>query len=402
VKQVAHYPVEFLESLIATHKKMSNAYGVVTLKEYFKVMDVVFSPSFNLAADLRKRLAALYPNIRELAYGDTPSHNLRTFFPTYLNRLNSTTNKAIKNELLECLSECLVVDPQSYSVWCNLYTSHFTASGLLLEHINYSWDKLSVKLNKKLLRETVRSFIVTNEELEGQGKGNKEGLALCAVACKEVETRMTQSSFPWGLLIFFLVTLVTSIVLYDVMTSASWRVSRTMRFLEHYKLLPLLEQAWGRCGTTVDMAVGWVRVNCPAYYSYVRDTVGPVLVMCWGNLQEFVIQAEVATRPHRELVKDKAWDAYVWVYELSPDTWVRLEEGVWLVVQVLTDYSLWLWKNSLLLAADVQHWLHQHVFTGSLSKESLQLALEAVLSKVQIYVASFWSWCDTNILSQFK
>ena len=43
---------------------MSNAYGIVTLKEYFKVMDVVFSPSFNLASDLRKRLAAMYPNIR--------------------------------------------------------------------------------------------------------------------------------------------------------------------------------------------------------------------------------------------------------------------------------------------------------------------------------------------------
>ncbi|XP_035825960.1 transmembrane protein 214-B [Aplysia californica] len=402
VRQVAHYPVEFLEQLIGTHKKVSNAYGIVTLREYFQVMDVVFSPAFNLSNDLRKRLVALYPNIRELAYGDTPSHNLRTFFPSYLARLNTATNQAVKNELLMCLVKCLTTDQQSYSVWCQLYTKHLTASGLLLEYINNNWSKLSSQFDKKLLRETVRSFSVTNEEMETQGCGSRDGLSLCQAATKELVVKMTRTSFPWGLLVFFLVSVVASIVVYDIMSSPNLRSSRTMRFLEHYGVLALAEQAWGRIHTFITLAINWLKVNCPVYYAYLCETVGPFLALCWVTVKDFVVEAELASRPHRAWAGQKAWDFYLWVYALSPETWVWCEEMLWLSWEVLKDYSFWIWKHSLHMAADAHHWLTEHVFTGALSKESVQAALMWSLSEAQSYMSTLWAWCDKNVLYVVK
>jgi len=362
------------------------------------VVDVVFSPGFNLSGDLRKRLVALYPNIRELAYGDSPSHNLRTFFPTYLSRLNSATNQSIKNELLSCLVECLVVDQQSFSVWCTLYTKNMQASGLLLEHISGNWSKLAPKINKKLMRETVRSFCVTNEEMEG--RGSNLGFTLCQAATKELEAKMAGSSFPWGLLLFSLVSLVSAIVVYDIMSSPSLRKSRTMRFLEHYGVLTVLEQAWGRVHTFLGLAANWVQVNCPVYYTYLCDTVGPALLATWANLKMLIIQAEASSRPHRAWAVEKAGDAYLWVYNLSPDTWVWAREMAWLSCEVLRDYTLWIWKHSLHLAKDTHHYVTENLLTGSLSTCCIKASLSSAWNNTQTALVHVWDWCDHNILSQ--
>ncbi|GFO07294.1 transmembrane protein 214 [Plakobranchus ocellatus] len=190
----------------------------------------------------------------ELAFGNNPSHSLRLFFSSYLARYNVNANQGIKNELLSCMVKCLTTDKQSFSVWCQLYTKHLVASGYLLEHICNEWSELAPLFDKKLLHETLRSFSVTNEEMETQS--NRDGLAHCQAATKDLVGRLTRASFPWGLLIFLLVSVVASIVVYDVLSSPNWRMSRTMSFLEHYGIFALLEQAWGRIHTFLTLAAG--------------------------------------------------------------------------------------------------------------------------------------------------
>jgi hypothetical protein len=46
------------------HKNTSVAYGEVGLKEYFHVLDTIFSPTYSLQNDLRKRLQDVYPEIK--------------------------------------------------------------------------------------------------------------------------------------------------------------------------------------------------------------------------------------------------------------------------------------------------------------------------------------------------
>ncbi|KAK3783194.1 hypothetical protein RRG08_046987 [Elysia crispata] len=372
VRQVAHYPVECLEQLVRTHKNVTAADGVVTLREYFQVLDVVFSPSFNLSNDLRKRLTDLYPRIKELAYGDNPSQTLRTFFASYLARYNVNANPGIKNELLTCLVKCLTTDKQSFSVWCQLYTKHLVASGYLLEHICNEWNELAPSFNKKLLHETLRSFSVTNEEMETQGRTNREGLAHCQAATKDLVGRLTRASFPWGLLIFLLVSVVASIVMYDILSSPNLRKSKSMSFLEHYGILALLEQAWGRISTFLHLAASWIRSNYPVYFAYICDTVGPFLALVWTSLKNFVVISEEVTRPHRAWMIEKIIGCYHWVYELSPETWMWCHDAAILAWEATLDYSLWFWKYVMHLALEAEHWLSEHVLTGSMSTDSLK------------------------------
>ena len=46
------------------HKQSQAAYGEVGLREYFHLLDTIFSPTFNLQGDLRKRLQAVYPEVK--------------------------------------------------------------------------------------------------------------------------------------------------------------------------------------------------------------------------------------------------------------------------------------------------------------------------------------------------
>lgn len=398
VRQVAHYPVEYLEQLVRSHKKSTSSDGVVTLREYFQVLDIVFCPGFNLSNDLRKRLNDLYPCLKEFAYGHNPSQTLRTFFASYLARYSVNANPAIKKELLTCLVKCLTTDKQSFSVWCQLYTKHLVASGCLLEHICNEWSDLASLFDKKLLHETLRSFSVTNEEMETQGRGHREGLAHCQAATKDLVGRLTRASFPWGLLIFFLISVVASIVMYDILSSPNLRKSKSMSFLEHYGILALLEQAWGRMSTFLALSTSWLRTNCPLYFAYVRDIVGPFLVLVWTSLKDFVVTSEEVTRPHRAWMLEKAVGCYHWVYDLSPETWVWCHDTAILAWEATLDSSLWLWKHVVHLAMKAEHWLTEHVLTGTMSSDSLKATAEWTVRQVQNYTSQAWA----NIVTMVK
>ncbi|BFY99416.1 hypothetical protein BsWGS_02457 [Bradybaena similaris] len=402
VRQVAHYPVEYLEQLLSCHKDVDGAYGVITLREYFQVLDVVFSPSFNLSGDLRKRLTLLYPRIKELAYGNSPAQNLRTFFPSYLARINASSNQAVKNEVLECLVKCLTVDKQSFSVWFQLYVKHLAASGALLEHINHEWPKLASKFDKKLLQETLRSFSVTNDELETQERGNRDGLALCQAATKELTTKLTRGSFPWGHLLFVLVFVLASVVVYDITLSANLRSSRAVRFLEHYGILAFLEQVWKYVFTFLTVVSEWLKAKFPVYSAYIRENVGPFLTLVWENIRDFLVVAEQTTRPHRAWLVEKAVDLYQWTYELSPETWAWCYDNLVWIRQVVQAYTLWVWKHSVHLTLSALQWLKVNISDGSLSVESLQGTFIWILSQVQAYWQSVSTWCSTTISATFK
>lgn len=46
------------------HKYTQEAYKEMGMRDYFHVLDTVFSPNVAIPTDLRKRLQAVYPDIR--------------------------------------------------------------------------------------------------------------------------------------------------------------------------------------------------------------------------------------------------------------------------------------------------------------------------------------------------
>ncbi|KAK7485334.1 hypothetical protein BaRGS_00023433 [Batillaria attramentaria] len=312
IRSVAAYPVEYLENLFKWHKDAREAYGEVSLREYFYVLDSVFSPTFNLPSDLRKRLQEVYPKIKEIAYGASPATNLRNFFASYLRRAEPNSSLAMKQEVLLCLVLCLVTDKHCWSTWCQMYTKHLVQSGVLLQHFLDSWEVLG-KSDRHMLRQTLRSFAVTNDELSAHGRTTQEGFDICNVTTKELLNKMSESRFPWGMVVFFFVSVFAAIVAYDVISSPSVRASRTVRFMEDYGLLGVMEQAWRRIMTFVYLATGWMKENFPRYYAWVQDTVGPFVKQMWRTLVDTAMFLVDAARPHYRWAVEKTHQALLWV-----------------------------------------------------------------------------------------
>ncbi|PVD22762.1 hypothetical protein C0Q70_16018 [Pomacea canaliculata] len=293
IRSVAAYPVEYIENLFQWHKYTQEAYKEMGMRDYFHVLDTVFSPNVAIPTDLRKRLQAVYPDIRTIAYGANPSSNLHNFFASYLRRAEPSAPLIMKQEVLSCLMQCLVKDKQSRSTWCQMYTKHLRQSGVLLQHLLENWDHLSTA-NRQMLREMLRSFSVTNEELASQGRTSQEGFELCNVATQELLQKANQSRFLWGFLIFFSLSVLVAVVVYDVLTSPNIRASRTVKFVEDYGLLNAIEQAWNRITVFGNVVIGWPYTLLVAYVQMVQ-TEFPLLLPPRSGDTGAMGQAGVAT-----------------------------------------------------------------------------------------------------------
>ncbi|GFO07297.1 hypothetical protein PoB_003380200 [Plakobranchus ocellatus] len=142
----------------------------------------------------------------------------------------------------------------------------------------------------------------------------------------------------------------------------------------------------------------WLKTNCPVYFASVRDTVGPLLIVVWTSLKDFVMASEQVTRPHRAWMVEKALGCYHWLYELSPETWAWCHDTTLLAWEATLHYSLVLWKHCVQLAADGQLWLTDHVFTEAMSTDSLKATAQWTVNQLKNYTTLAWS----SILTMVK
>nr|XP_054508970.1 transmembrane protein 214 isoform X3 [Agelaius phoeniceus] len=222
IKSLSPYAVSYLDRLLMMHPNLTKGFGMIGPKDFFPLLDFAFMPNNSLSPSLQEQLRRLYPRLKVLALGARPEAALHTYFPSFLSRATPACPPAMKEELLTSLSQCLSLDPLSFSVWRQLYTKHLAQSSLLLNHLLQSWESSSKKVQQSL-QETVRSFKVTNEELAARGAGGDAAVAACDTACKELLCKMRGRGFPWSRLLLVLLLLAAGFLLHDVHTHGSFQ-----------------------------------------------------------------------------------------------------------------------------------------------------------------------------------
>ncbi|NXO96976.1 TM214 protein, partial [Certhia brachydactyla] len=183
IKSLSPYAVSYLDRLLMMHPNLTKGFGMIGPKDFFPLLDFAFMPNNSLSPSLQEQLRRLYPRLKVLAFGARPEAALHTYFPSFLSRATPACPPTMKKELLTSMSQCLSLDPLSFSVWRQLYTKHLAQSSLLLNYLLESWESSSKKVGQSL-QETVRSFKVTNEELAARGAGGDQDVAACDTACK--------------------------------------------------------------------------------------------------------------------------------------------------------------------------------------------------------------------------
>ncbi|POI19743.1 hypothetical protein CIB84_016512, partial [Bambusicola thoracicus] len=355
---------------------------------------------------LQEQLRRLYPRLKVLALGARPETTLHTYFPSFLSRATPSCPPAMRKEvrrgaggslripwavrrqqvwfslqLLTSMSQCLSVDPLSFSVWRQLYTKHLSQSSLLLNHLLESWDSGSRKV-RQALQETVRSFKVTNEELVAKGPGSQQDVAACDAACKLLLQKLKGRGFPWSRLLLVLLVFAAGFLIHDIRMHGSLQASASAHALRSSGILPAWQHAWHKAAhfslegyryTCAPVALPsvparparpqpafpcrWLERTLPACCSHAAALLQPTLQPLWAEA------AELAVHISKQCSTYLSWagEHLPWLLEWFRS---RLPDAVLHVAECMRELLLFLLRSCLLpllehVAAALQRaWKH--------------------------------------------
>jgi len=391
-RALSSYGVSYLDQLFSIHSNQKTANGVIGFKNFFPILDHVYSQQSAVSAQLQKKLLNLYPRIKTISFGPQPTTNLRNFFPSFLARLTPHCPNNLKQEVLVSLVKCLAEDRQCWSVWRQMYDKHLYQSSVLLAHLVACWPRLQRRLDQGALRDTVGAFSVTNEQLAAAGSTAYDGYHAANHACQQLLEKMTHR-FPWRTLLTVICALLAVALTADVLTSKNgFSGSRSMRLLHDSGLCCAMNQAIKRAKQYTTLTVRWLSDNLPVYWARLAAFLAPYLALCWEKLQALSAWLLLVTEPQRRYVQRKVPELLDYAQQKWPliqSTLVHYADAAWLLIvhyftiatDIITHYSL-----------VTSNWLLENVFTGALAPENLQKTLSAGLLAVNGYVSSAATW----------
>ncbi|RWS11991.1 transmembrane protein 214-like protein [Dinothrombium tinctorium] len=282
MKAYSKYAIETLERFLSEHRKKNSEENALGIREFFSILDFAFTDN-GLPPNLQKRFQTLYPQLKQLAFGENPSQNMKNFFPSFLLRLNPQISNNLKTEILQNLEYCLAQDIHCFSVWRQLYTKHLPQSSLLLAYLLENLNNLSPRFPRKLLKDTLLTFKITNEETVVSNK-HEPGLNECRKPCEELLTKMSSRSFPWKKILSLLLVFALGLVAYDCHLHGSFEKSITGKYLKDSGVEASVQKSWSRA--RVYLVKGWeyLRKNVPIYYELLKRNCSPYVEYCYEQL----------------------------------------------------------------------------------------------------------------------
>ncbi|NWW46426.1 T214B protein, partial [Pedionomus torquatus] len=385
IKALSPYAVSYLDRLLMMHPNLTKGFGMIGPKDFFPLLDFAFMPNNSLTPSLQEQLRRLYPRLKVLAFGARPETALHTYFPSFLSRAAPACPPTMKKELLTSMSQCLSLDPLSFSVWRQLYTKHLAQSSLLLNHLLESWESSSKKVRQSL-QETVRSFKVTNEELASRGPNSHQDVAACDAACKELLHKMKGRGFPWSRLLLILLVFAAGFLLHDVRTHGSFQASSSARLLRSSGILPASQAAWQKVSHCCLQGYRWLERTLPSFGSQALAFLQPQLELLWA------MSSEVALALAQQCSSLLSW-ASSNLPGLAEWLQTRLPEWLLHVAECLRELLLFLLRSCLLplleraaaaMERGWQHWVDS--CSGEVSWDCLRDRLTSFTYSSWIYL----------------
>ncbi|KAL2308108.1 hypothetical protein Nmel_001107 [Mimus melanotis] len=391
IKSLSPYAVSYLDRLLMMHPNLTKGFGMIGPKDFFPLLDFAFMPNNSLSASLQEQLRRLYPRLKVLAFGARPEAVLHTYFPSFLSRATPACPPAMKKELLTSMSQCLSLDPLSFSVWRQLYTKHLAQSSLLLNHLLESWESSSKKVHQSL-QETVRSFKVTNEELAARGTGGDQDVAACDTACKELLHKMKGRGFPWSRLLLVLLVLAAGFFLHDVQTHGSFQASSSARLLRSSGVLPASQLAWQKVSLGCLEGYRWLEHSLAHHGSVAVAMLGPQLELLWKTSGEMA----------RDL-SQQCYSLFSWLHGNLPwlSDWLqnRLPEALLHFAECVRELLLFLVRSCLLPLLQGLAAVLQRGWQSCLDSCNGDVTWECVRDHLMSFTYSSWIYLQNATLA---
>ncbi|NWV62358.1 TM214 protein, partial [Malurus elegans] len=391
IKSLSPYAVSYLDRLLMMHPNLTKGFGMIGPKDFFPLLDFAFMPNNSLSPSLQEQLQRLYPRLKVLAFGARPEATLHTYFPSFLSRATPACPAAMKKELLTSMSQCLSLDPLSFSVWRQLYTKHLAQSSLLLNHLLESWESSSKKVRQSL-QETVCSFKVTNEELAARGTGGDQDVAACDTACKELLHKMKGRLFPWWRLLLILLLCATGFVLHDVQTHGSFQASSSARLLRSSGVLPASQLAWQKVSRGCREGYRWLEHSLAQHGSVAVSILQPQLELLWQTSGQLIWD-----------VSQQCCSLLSWLHGSLPwlSDWLqnRLPESLLHLTECVRELLLFLLRSCLLPLLQGLAAVLQRGWQRCLDSCNGDLTWECVRDHLMSFTYSSWIYLQNTTLA---
>lgn len=281
IKSLSPFAIAYLDRLLLMHPNLTKGFGMIGPKDLFPLLDFAYMPNNSLTPSLQEQLCQLYPRLKVLAFGAKPEATLHTYFPSFLSRATPSCPTEMKKELVSSLTECLVVDPLSTSVWRQLYAKHLSQSRVLLEHLLGSWEQIPKKAQKPL-QDTVQAFRLTNQELLRTGSGNPD-VSACEAACKGLTQQGQGLRFPWTQLFLLMLVFMLGFLCHDFHSHSSFHASLSGRLLHSSGFLPAGQRACAQLYAYSRHGYSWIEETLPAWGSWLLAVARPGLQLAWDG-----------------------------------------------------------------------------------------------------------------------
>jgi hypothetical protein len=396
VRSLSNYCVLYLENLFRLHTNLKSGYEGLPKKDFFKLFDELFSLQSSLSTDLRKRLQALYPKLKAVAWGAQSESTLHNLFSSFLMRCVPDAHASKKAELLDCLVQCLEIDSQSFSVWRQVYVKHLLQSSVLLQYISDNLGSRSI--SQKLLLETVRAFHLTNEEMAGGPDTHTHHYKTCVSSCQALLTRLSAPRLPWRRVLGLVLLVLVAVFVCDVYVSGGLHKSQSYRTLNDLGIIAVLQHAWLRLYFYLTKACQWLVVNVPYYYHKTAEIVSPYVLLIWEKLCQAATWTMACVQPLTDYIKALVPVAQQWLEKTLPPVLEVISYYVDLAFTYLIGGTIWLLSHLLRVCVVIRDWLLLNVLVGSFTPDNILRTLSSGLVHIQSCCYSFYSWCASFIV----
>ncbi|XP_050699167.1 transmembrane protein 214-A-like isoform X2 [Eriocheir sinensis] len=370
---------------------------VLGVREFFTILDFTWCSSGSLTKPVQRQLFALYPKVKTAAFSSNPEVTLRNFFPSFLRRLDVNITHLLRVELLTCLVQCLMQDPQCWIVWSQLYLKHLVQSAVLLDHLGREWKVLSqsLKVKRKEVKETIEKFAQSNQQMSHKAAavpGVLEATQATEALLNQMKTVKEKSHRPS--LFNFVAVLTLTAVVWDIRSAGSFKGSKLGQTIEGLGLTPYLQVAGEYARAAFIHIYRWCMTNVPVYYSRGCELAGPYLLLMLEKLDWVLASCWTAMDSAAQYIpplKEK-------IETMLPGVTSNASYYGSVALQSLENGFYYVQNASSPYLAQAHTFLSTRVFVGPLAPEKLQ---EYVFSAAE-YISQLYKQLQSIIVQALE
>jgi len=350
-RQLAPFILGNLDLILKLNgKHLNQGSKSLGLQGYFTVLDFFnqSKPTSLTSVEMNQLSKSILPKLKILAYGKDLS-KMHQFFPSYLSRINSTG--PLRSEYLSSLVQCLTEDSKSFSIWRELYIKQLPASGMLLKHLVDCQESRAVEgIDKGLLKDTVKSFVITNEEMRAAYKQEPAGLHICEENCEALLAKTVsalEAASPVGKskrVVGRLLMLMGLTVLLDLLVAKGHSEHcLTNKLIQSAGLAPFSDMMILKFQNLSEEINHWVLVDLPIIYGNAVDYTAPyssILKSYWFLCLKTLIDVYAWVLNHAIII-------WTWLMATMANELPGLKESLESKLEVYWDATLLLSHNIL-------------------------------------------------------